>query len=368
MNRLLAAFAFVMFLGAPAFAANQQVVTETYKKDRPGDAFYGRSDGMYWHKDSKIPVLIGNGDGIQAIGPTYRDTFAYGDGLGLVCEAIPRPVYSKASGANAACTTTCAPSTCVFGFDNGAADAEALEDCASTDSDECTCQAMSADDVLVSCGANWEAPASAVSLIHFASGVTLAHVSLLQQDIGPDMDADGLDIAGDQTDDDGVELFGGMFGASGRPLVPNVDPAFKFCVEVNVEDLDGTDTLYVGFRDSAPPDVSHTATLIDTYNSYFAIGLDNTSGDWHIIEEDDGDTHTITDVTLDALVESEATEVCVLVSDTGVATATVEGASASDAPAYTFDAGEGVIPFVHLVHATAVADEVLLTLWEVSYQ
>lgn len=366
MSRIVALVA-AFLVASPALAANQQV-DDTYRKGHKSP-FYGRDDGLFYDKNTKIPVLIGNGDGYQAIGPTYSETFGYGDGLGLLCEGVPvLPLFTAAAGTNATCDATCAPALCASAYEASLDAAADILACSDNTADACHCVNVSADRVLLGCGANWETPAAGITTITFASGVKLGHVSLLQQDIGPDMDADGLDIAGDQTDNDGVELFAGMLGMAGKPMYPGVDPGFKFCTEINVEDLSGTDTLWIGFRDATPPDVAHTATLIDTYNSYFAIGLDNTSGDWHIIEEDDGDTHSITDVTLDALVESTATKVCVLVSDAGVATATVSGASASDAPTYTFDSGEPVIPFVHFVHASDVADEVLLTLWEVSYQ
>lgn len=46
--------------------------------------------------------------------------------------------WSVVSGADAACSSTCT-NACVFGFDNGAADAEALVDCADTTADVCVC-------------------------------------------------------------------------------------------------------------------------------------------------------------------------------------------------------------------------------------
>src|SRR5690606_36055614 len=104
--------------------------------------------------------------------------------------------------------------------------------------------------------------------------------------------------------------------------------------------------------------------------SYYAIGLDNTTGLFHTIHEDDGGTHDLDDVsaTVGSLTESKATRLCVLVSDTGVASATVGGIDSGDSDTYTFDNGEPVIPYLYFMHASDVADEVLLTEWEVSYQ
>jgi hypothetical protein len=344
-----------------AFAANQQVSASTWVK---GGAvpFYGRSDGIFFHSTYKSPRLIGNGDGYMPIGPTYFEDFSYGDGLGVICEASSFKTgtsgYSLGSGANTACDTTCGNSACVIGFANGGD----LVVCSGATADTCLCQTTSIDPILDGCGANWEAPALGITLMSFSSGVKLAHVSLLAEDIGPDMDATGLDIAGDQTNNDGVELLGGMYGASGRPMVPGVDPAFKFCATVNITDVSGTDTFYVGWRDVTAPNATFAS-----YNSYAVVGLN--AGDTVTLTEDDGGGTTTTDIdTSDVGDTTGFVKYCALVSDSGVFSATTGGETPTNAASYTFDLGTPVIPIIHYLHDTDVADEIIVKTWEVSYQ
>lgn len=362
MKRLIAIAA---MLAAPtlALATNQQVDPDEYRSATRSTTS-GRSDGLYYTRDTKIPVLIGNGDGIDPIGPTYTESFGYGAGLGLLCESYARTGttgFSTAASANAACNTTCGNSACVMAFEAALADAGDILDCADSSADACLCQTTSLDQILLGCGANWEAPALGITNITFASGVKLAHVSLLAQDIGPAMDANGLDISGDLTDNDGNELIGGMYGASGRPLVPGVDPAFKFCVDfAEIADVSGTDELWVGFRDTTAPNAT-----FNSYNSYAVIGV--ISGNVTIETEDDGGGTTTTDTT-DDVADGGSPELCVLVSDAGAVTYTLDGSAPTTTASYSLDSGEPVIPFVHFLHATTSPGEIVLDKWEVTYQ
>jgi len=348
------------------FAVDQEVSPDTYRQATVNQ-FYGRSDGIFYDKNTKIPQLISNGDGFYPMGPTYSQTFGYGDGLGIMCESVASSTFTVVAGANTACTTTCATTQteCLFGVNTAATEAD-IVNCADATADECSCMGSPLDGVLLGCGANWESPALGVSLITMADGVKLAGVALLQQDIGPDMDANGLDIAGDQTDNDGFELLGGMYGASGRPMVPGVDPAFKFCVSIaEVEDVSGFDDLWIGWRDVTEPNAA-----FNSYNSYAAIGWDpSADGDIHTETEDDGGGTTTTDITVTAIADTEGRDdICVLVSDTGVVTYSVDGTVPSDAVSYTFDSGEPIIPFMTFLHTSDVGGELVIDKWEVSYQ
>lgn len=353
-----------LFVSAPAFAANQQVDADTYRASGKSP-FYGRSDGVFFHKTYKSPRLIGNGDGFAPLGPTYFEDFdIYGDGLGLHCSGVYQGAqFTVAASADAVCTTTCGNSQCVAGFEAALADAGDILACSDAAADACICMTTGLDRELAGCGTDWEIPAEGVTLVSFASGVKLGHAALLAQAIGPDMDADGLDISGDAVDDDGNEIFGAMYGATGRPMYPNVDPAFQFCATVDISDVSGTDDFWVGWRKAEAPNAT-----FNNYDTYAVIGFDNTSGDVHTETEDDGASLTTTDVTLTAVADDIDTKYCVLVSDTGAVTYTVDGAAASDAVAFTFDAGEPVIPFIHFLHATTSPDEIVVMDWEVSYQ
>lgn len=364
--RILAVLAAATAFAGGALAADQQVDPDVWRQSSKSP-FYGRSDGLFYHKTKKTPVLLGNGDGYTPVGPTYWIDFTgYSDGQGAFCEAVTVPGdtgFAVASSDDQACNTTCGSAACVAGLEtDGTADGADFLACTSAESDSCICQ-LTGLDLFGACGANWEAGALGISLMSFGDGSKLASVALLAQDIGVDMDADGLDIAGDQTGDDGFEVLGGMFGASGRPMFPGVDPAFKFCATVKIEDLSGTDDFWVGWRDITAPNATFNG-----YNSYAVVGVDNTSGDIHTETEDDGGGTTTTDITVSAWAESSDTEFCVLVSDAGAVTYTAGGETASDAVAYTLDNGEPVIPFIHFLHGGDVADEIIVSDWTVSYQ
>lgn len=361
----LAVFALISSVFANSALAAQ--ASSTWRTSPTGTTFENRSDGLFFHKTYKSPRLIGAGDGYMPIGPTYYESFGYGDGLGVLCEAVPRTGsvgFTVAASANAACDTTCANNACVLGFEASLDAAADILLCSDATADGCLCQVTSLDASLVGCGANWEAPALGISLLSFSSGVKLAHVALLAQDIGPDMDADGLDIGADQTDNDGIELLGGMYGASGRPMVPGVDPAFKFCATVDINDVSGTDDFWVGFRDATAPNAT-----FNSYNSYFTVGYNAADGDTKTEAEDDGGGVTSTDIDNGDITDASGfVKYCVLVGETGAASATIDGAAPGNGVAYTFDSGEPVLPFLHYLHATTSPGAIVVTEWEVSYQ
>lgn len=344
-----------------AWATDQSANPNTWLRGGPVP-FYGRSDGIFYHRTYKSPRLIGNGDGYMPIGPTYYEEFSSGDAIGVVCESLWRQVFTKAAGDNAACATTCGSSDCLFGLEDTMDDSDDLLDCAGATADGCLCVTSPGDEILDGCGANWETPALGQTLMSFQSGTKLVYVALLDQALGPDMDATGLDIASDQTNNDGVEILGGMYGASGRPMVPGIDPAFKFCATVNVTDVSGTDQFYVGWRDMTAPNAT-----FGSYNSYAVVGLN--AGDTVTLTEDDGGGTTTTDIdTGDIADTSGFVKYCALVSDAGVFSSTTNGESPTNGASYTFDSGVPVIPIIHFLHDSDVADEIIVTEWEVSYQ
>jgi len=291
------AAALVAFPGL-AFAANQQADSDSYRKGQPRDPFYGRSDGLYYTKDSKVPTLIGNGDGYFPLGPTYTENFDYGDGLGLLALEFDGTAYS--------------------------------------------------------------ATAAAVNVLQFGEGVKLLHVPFVGQTLPPDMDASSLDIGSDQTDNDGLEIYGGQMSASGRAFVVGDDPAFKFCATVAVADVSGTDEFHIGFRAAGVANAT-----FDNYTDLASIGP--VSGNI-TIETILNNAATVTTDTTDDAADGTAVAYCVLVSDTGAVTYTIDGGAPSATAAFTFDDGEMVVPFIHFLQASDLTGEVDVTLWEVTYQ
>ena len=368
MSRIakIAAVLFAMVL-APigADAADQQVSGNSYRTGSPRQPFYGRSDGWYWTATTKIPVLIGNGDGYQSFGPTYTESFAYGDAIGVVCERGQVNYTVKTGETNGTCSTVCAAEApemdCVFGYNNGGGTG-IIAACSSATAEECVC--FGPDEAVSACGTTFEADDGAVSLLRFGRGVVLAYHAIIGQEIAPDMDASSLDIGGDQTDDDGLELAGGIFGASGRPMIVGDDPAFKFCVTIAIEDADGTDDLRIGWRTA-----DNFQAAFDNYLNAATIGYGADEGTTAAIEIetiDDNAATTTTDTTQSN--STSATDLCVLVSDAGAVTYTVDGAAPTVTAAFTFDDGDAVIPFVYMLQQTQLTGEVDLTLWEVTYQ
>lgn len=367
-------FAGLMVMSVSAFgAAPKQVDPDEYKKVG-GNVFEKRTDGLVFTEEGKVPVLMGNGQGRHPLGPTYVEDFEYGDDKGALCRSTSTPGstgWTLASTAGTACDTTCGQQACVVGLDsNGNADGAAFLACSSASADSCICQKTGLD-LWGVCGANWEAGALGISLMEFGDGVTLAHIPLLEALIGPEMDAEGLDIAGDLAANDGVEILGGMFGASGRPLFPGVDPAFQLCVTFRIEETTtsdniGTDDFWIGFRDMTAPNAT-----FNSYNSYAVVGFDAVNDGWHTETEDDGGGTTTTDIGFtysDGGTAAVYTEACVKVDDDGAVTYTIDGSESDSAVGYTFDLDVPVVPFMHYLHDTAVMDELHISRWEVSFQ
>ncbi len=190
------------------------------------------------------------------------------------------------------------------------------------------------------------------------------------QTLRPAVVATGLDIGGDQTDDEGYELLTHFLGATGRPFIVGTDPAFYFKCKLEITDADGLDTLIAGFRRAEAQQAAHT-----DYADYAGLGL-NTAADpmaVKTITELNGGGTTVTDTT-QTLAEATAVQFRVLVSAGGVVTfqhdIAVPGTLAAPTAVgtMTFDAGDPVIPFVHFLNSANLADGVIIHSWEAGYQ
>lgn len=180
------------------------------------------------------------------------------------------------------------------------------------------------------------------------------------QTLDVDMDAGGLDVGGDQTDDEGYELVGGVLGASGRPFVIGTDPAFKFCATVVITDVSGTDDFHIGFR--------RAEIINQTFDNYLDLAtIGNMSGDIKLETIDDNAATTTTDTT-DNWADAASKVLCVLVSSAGVVTYTINGAAPTSTAAFTFDDGDPVVPFIHFINSADLADAITIDNWDVAYQ
>jgi hypothetical protein len=287
----------VLLCAAVAVAANTQVSPSSFVK---ANSFYGRSDGLYQDTTAKGLVAVTNGTVSQPIGPAiYEDFTKYGAGKGLAC-------LIASSGAACGGATTTVPVRCVAG-----------------------------------------------------DGFSFIREALVTEDICAVTTAVGLDISGDQTNNDGSEVNTGMLGASGRPFVIGDDPAFYFCATIKITDVSGSDLLVAGFRRAE----AFTATF-DNYNDLAGIG--SVSGDIYLKTILNNAATTSTDTT-DNWADAATKKLCTYVSNAGVVTYTIDGVAPTTTAAFTFDDGDPVIPFVHLLHDADLAETTAITKWEVGY-
>lgn len=295
-----ALFAAMLATAPMVQAAKTQASAGSLKAAGRTGHVYGRSDGVYQDATTASPVIVENGQKASWPGVGYRETFAYGDGLGITS-------LDNGTGGTCAGNTTTVPCLHTFG-----------------------------------------------------SGVQLLEFPVVTNTLPADMDAASLDIGGDQVADDGMEIAGGVLGASGRPFVIGDDPAFYFCTTVTIEDVSGTDDFHVGFRRAEPMNA-----VFDNYLDLASIGC--IAADIYIETINDNAATTSTDTT-DTCSDTVAVKWCVYVSNAGVVTYTVNGAAPTTTAAFTFDDGDPVIPFIHFLQDTDLTGEVDVSLWEVGYQ
>jgi len=301
------------------FAGCAQVSSSEYIRDH---GQYGRTDGLSQRKDSEGFDLMINGAAQGSIGKAvYEDFTDYGDGDDWCMQSD----YSGCSGT-----------------------------------------------------------AGEVNQITFPSGNKLACQIMGTQTIegAVDMDAGSLDIAGDQTDNDGVECAWGVHGASGGAFTVGTDGAFFTCVQMMIEETDGTDEFHFGFR-RANDDDSDTGGFNQTFDNYhdlaaFSIitAANPAALQTSTIAADGGTSETDT---TDTIADETRFDLCVFVSAAGVTTfyhdlSSAAASSFSDirtptaSGTYTFTDGESVVPFMHMLQANAdQTGEVDLYEWVAGY-
>jgi hypothetical protein len=177
---------------------------------------------------------------------------------------------------------------------------------------------------------------------------------------GIDMDAGSLDIAGDQTNTEGLEVWQGSMTSAGGVFVVGEDPAFYGCWKVAVADVSGLTSLRFGFREAT----SVPADAYDTYTDYATIGPD--AGDVYLRTDIANAGVTSTDTT-ENLADAGNDTYCVFVSAAGVVTYTIDGHAPATTAAYTLADSLEVIPFAHLIQSADLSGEVDLYEWEVGY-
>ena len=197
--------------------------------------------------------------------------------------------------------------------------------------------------------------------LSYGPNVFLYHMMGTQTIIIPYVTADGLNISLDQTENDGAEFTNGIaLAAAKRVITVGTDPAVFFRVKFSIANVSGTDDCAVGWRKSEAFQAN-----IDDYGDMAALNVisgnitmetiaggagttsTDTTDDW-----DDGETHTLE----------------VRVTQAGVVTYLIDGASPTVAAAFSFTAADVIVPFFYFLHASApVAGAITLMEWEWGY-
>ena len=300
---LTTAITAALLLGAiPALAGKTQVNSSSFRAAGRTGHVSGRSDGVFQEANSAAPYMIENGTPALAAGFGYRESFTPGE-----IAAVPSALMTIA-------------------------------------------------------GLVQSAAAQQLDIGYFGPHAFIFGQSTAQT-ILPVMDSIGLDISGDQVSAEAYEMFAGVLGASGRPAVIGVDPAFYFCVTAEIADTSGASDFHVGWRSATQ---TQTGT-ITTYLNYATIGLEGTSNPNTIQLMTGNDDTDVTTDTTETWADAASKKLCVNVSAAGAVTYTINDAAPATVAAFSFDDGDSVIPFVQFQHGADVAGAVDITLWEVGY-
>jgi hypothetical protein len=176
----------------------------------------------------------------------------------------------------------------------------------------------------------------------------------------PTISADGLLCSLDLTNNEGVEYSQGITARSRMAFTIGTSPAFYLKVGLLVADVSGSDICAVGFRKAA----AYTAAFAD-YTDKATISKKN--GDIYLVTALNNGSDTETDTTVNWS-DATAKVLEVYVSATGVVTYKIDGVTPAVTAAFTFDTGDVVVPFFHLLHDATTPGAVHLQSWECGLQ
>lgn len=183
--------------------------------------------------------------------------------------------------------------------------------------------------------------------------------------IVPVLKDDGLEISQDQADDEGVEICAGITSRCPSAFVIGTDPAFFFRARAVIDDVSGADELAFGFRKNQ----AYQAALA-SYTDFAVLNLN--AGTWETITDNDNAGEVTTVLTGSTVADLGAFEVKINVSAAGAVTYEVGTAGSRStpalAPAFSFDTGDTVVPFIRFLHTADLAGSVRLRQWEAGFQ
>ena len=190
---------------------------------------------------------------------------------------------------------------------------------------------------------------AADTVLHaYADGLSITWSEVVAQAINnPAPTATGINYAGDQTNNDGIELVYSCVTTKGREGVDRFtvgNQAFSAEMEFSIATVAGTDVGNFGFRK-----VEALAADLHAYDEM--AGLFPISGDIKIQTILNNAATTTTDTTAN-WADTEVHRLKVLVSKAGAVTYEIDGAAPSTTAAFSFDDGEVVTPFLSFLQAS----------------
>jgi len=197
------------------------------------------------------------------------------------------------------------------------------------------------------------------NLMIFPEATLEWHVNGTQTILAPALTATGLNIAMDQTANDGLEVCTGIL-TNNRYALTVGGPAFYTKLKFSLADVSGTDDCAFGFRKAEAYQAA-----IDNYDEMAAL---NVIAGAINIETILNNAATVTTDTTNTWADAATHELGVFVAVDGAVTYTIDGVEPATTAAFSFDAAEVVVPFFYYLHDTDICDTIILKTLEIGYQ
>ena len=190
----------------------------------------------------------------------------------------------------------------------------------------------------------------------YADGLNMTWSAVVAQAINrPAPTSTGINYAGDQTNNDGIELVYSCVTTKGREGVDRFTvgrQAFSAELEFSIATVAGTDVGNFGFR-------KVEALQADLHDYDEMAGLFPISGNISIQTVLNNAATVTTDTTAD-WADGEVHSLKVSVDKAGAVTYEIDGSAPSTTAAFSFDKGEVVTPFLHFLQASGAQTGALI--------
>ncbi len=167
----------------------------------------------------------------------------------------------------------------------------------------------------------------------------------------------GLSIGLDVANNDGIEICPGILAGNGSAFVVGTDGPFHFRCTFDIADVSGSDNVMVGFRKAE----AYQVVALDNYDEMAA--FDVVSGTINTSTIINAATTVTTDTTETwADLATKVLEVDVALN--GAVTYKIDGVAPGTTVAFTFDAGEVVVPFFYNRYDTTTPGVIYIIEWD----